>query len=243
VISRRTLLAGFAAAAFPHDTEYIAYNLLSRKEQQHWEGSDRAVGMGSLLKPFLTIAYARTHYSFPHIMCHGAADGCWSTKAHGEQDIVAALANSCNVYFRQLAAGINAGALASVCLSYGLEAPGGRFTPEQLIGLGSGWPQRPDRVVTAFGQLPRNRDQTGVANALAGMRRAARQGTARELRLSAYAKTGTAPCSHLPKADGDGYVAVLYPDDQPRLIALVRQCGTTGAHTAALAGPIVRNLI
>jgi hypothetical protein len=77
------------------------------------------------------------------------------------------------------------------------------------------------------------------------MRNAAESGTAREVDLAlgphaALAKTGTASCSHHPRASGDGFTVVLFPAVQPRLVLLVRMHGTTGAHTAAQAGAMFR---
>ncbi|HEX4232547.1 MAG TPA: hypothetical protein VHZ07_28055 [Bryobacteraceae bacterium] len=82
-----------------------------------------------------------------------------------------------------------------------------------------------------------------AALALEGMQRSAERGTARGLGLKARGKTGTAPCSHTPRTDGDGFTVVLYPLDRLRLVLLARQCGTTGAHTAQLVRPILEKLL
>lgn len=246
MISRRGLLAvpfvAWAAKA-ARETEYLALDLKNGNRVGHWEAPDRAVSMGSLLKPFLMVAYSRTHTRFPNLVCRGEADQCWLPQGHGRQDVVMALGNSCNFYFRQVAGGLNGAALESVCRSYGLETPAAGVSADELIGLGTGWPQRATTVVSAFARLAGEGSEPGVQLALAGMKRSAEMGTARGLGLRARAKTGTAPCSHAPRSEGDGYVAVLYPLDQARMVLLTRQCGTTGAHTAQLAGPIVRKLV
>jgi hypothetical protein len=59
------------------------------------------------------------------------------------------------------------------------------------------------------------------------------------------AKTGTAPC--LPKlepciADGDGLVVALTPAEQPTLLLLVRNRGTTGARAAEIAGEMLSRI-
>lgn len=246
MISRRCLLAAPLVACAGNtvrSTEYLARNLIDGHTVTRWDQPDRAVSMGSLLKPFLAVAYARTHKSFPHLVCRGAADRCWLQKGHGPQDVVSALANSCNFYFRNLSADINSAALQAMCSSYGLEPPTDDLTPERLIGLGPGWPQRPSQVLPAFAQLSRNAGDRGVVLALAGMRESAERGTAKALGWRARGKTGTAPCSHTPRSEGDGYTAILYPLDRVRLVLVVRQCGTTGAHTAQLAGPILQQLL
>ncbi|HEX4750278.1 MAG TPA: hypothetical protein VH302_12105 [Bryobacteraceae bacterium] len=246
MISRRGLLAvPFVAWAAKQTcgTEYLAVNLRNGNRVGQWEARDRAVSMGSLLKPFLVVAYGRTHSRFPNLVCRGEADRCWLPHGHGRQDVVMALANSCNFYFRHVAGELNRAALESVCLSYGLEGPADAITADELIGLRSGWPQRATAVLSAFARLAGEGSEPGVQLALAGMKRSAELGTARGLGLRARAKTGTAPCSHAPRSEGDGYAAVLYPLDQVRLVLLARQCGNTGAHAAQLAGPIVRKLV
>jgi cell division protein FtsI/penicillin-binding protein 2 len=188
--------------------------------------------MGSLLKPFLILAYGATHTRFPVTHCSGAKDGCWLSRGHGDQDIVNGLANSCNAYFLALAKGIDRAALDSICLSYGLTAPARAANARNLIGLESGWPQTPLTAVAGFASLAQNRGRATVDIVLAGMERCAASGTARAIRLDCYAKTGTAPCTHTPRAPGDGFVIAIYPRVQPRNVTLFEQHGTTGAEAA-----------
>jgi hypothetical protein len=42
---------------------------------------DLPIPVGSLTKPFLALAYARTHNAFPHLICRGTQDRCWSLVA------------------------------------------------------------------------------------------------------------------------------------------------------------------
>jgi cell division protein FtsI/penicillin-binding protein 2 len=188
--------------------------------------------MGSLLKPFLILAYGSTHAHFPEVYCGGARDGCWFKKGHGKQNIVTGLANSCNAFFLSLAGAIDGAALDSVCLTYGLTRPERGAKAAGLIGLGDGWPQEPGSVAEAFARLVRNRKLQNVDTVLAGMARCAAAGTAREAKIACFAKTGTAPCSHLPRASGDGFVVAIYPMDQPRTVLLLAHHNATGAMTA-----------
>jgi len=246
MISRRWVLAlptvGLLAQA-GRETEYMAADLLRGTRVCRWERPGAAVSMGSLLKPFLVIAYAQTHNRFPELVCRGAVDHCWLPRGHGRQNVVTALANSCNFYFRRIAADVNAAALRSICLSYGLESPEMGITADRLIGLGAGWPQRASAVLGAFVKLSQERSDPGTELALEGMHQCVERGTARGLGLNVRGKTGTAPCSHTPRSEGDGYLTVLYPLDRARLILLVRHCGTTGAHAAQLALPILQKLV
>jgi len=61
------------------------------------------------------------------------------------------------------------------------------------------------------------------------------------------AKTGTAPCVAEPSAphciaSGDGLVVALFPAENPRLLLLVRQRGTTGATAAEVAGKMLSKI-
>ena len=82
--------------------------------------------------------------------------------------------------------------------------------------------------------------EPGVEPILQGMRLSARSGTAKALHLDALAKTGTAPCSHTPKAAGDGFTVVLYPAVQPRVALLVRLHGRPGSHAAKEAASLLQ---
>ena len=103
------------------------------------------------------------------------------------------------------------------------------MNPETLIGLGSYWRVQPERLAAAYALLVRQPDTQAI---LAGMRGSAEYGTAKLLAGGALAKTGTAQCSHLQKAPGDGYVAMLYPVQEPKYVLLVQVHGVSGAEAA-----------
>ncbi|MCS7024711.1 MAG: hypothetical protein NZV14_07905 [Bryobacteraceae bacterium] len=178
--------------------------------RRQWE-PEKAIPVGSLSKPFLAFAYAQRHgFSFPKIRCHG----CWKPGGHGELDIVRALALSCNRYFDVLRSQVPEEHLQAVVQQFGLHHPE-RAEPEQLLH--------------AYIELYRRAEEPGVASILQGMRQAARYGTAQALGEDAYAKTGTAPCTHQKRAPGDGLAVVLYPASQPRRAVLVRVHGVPGS--------------
>ena len=231
-MTRRSVLALVLAPLETPAVSWIKLDLLRGSRKIQWPHSDLRISFGSLLKPFLTLAYGATHVDFPMVKCNGSRDGCWLARGHGVQRIVDALANSCNVYFLSLAAKIDRAALDSVCLSYGLLRPDRSASPASLIGRGTSWTQRPVAVAEAFSLLIDNYAAPNVGVVLKAMAQCAVAGTAKEIHLPAYAKTGTAPCSHIPPAQGDGFVAAIYPIAQPRSVLLVRHHGTTGAMTA-----------
>lgn len=221
---------------------WIALNLAGDVRDSDWPNATAPVSMGSLLKPFLALAFLSTHQRSPVIECRGAAAGCWHAQGHGRQDIVSALANSCNVYFLQLAATVDRAALDLTCLSYGLSTPSRAWTPPRLIGLNEGWPQAPISAARAFAALARNGHDVFVRTVLAGMARCARSGTARGVNLACYAKTGTGRCSHIGGDCVDGYIVAIYPIDQPRSIILAMRHNSSGANAASLIKPLACGL-
>jgi cell division protein FtsI/penicillin-binding protein 2 len=237
-VTRRSILFGLVPALQRNPVQWIDKNLESGEEFTHWDSSTVPVSMGSLLKPFLALAYSATHGGYPSIYCTGSSSGCWYARGHGEQRFVEALADSCNSYFLALASRIDRAALDSVCLTYGLEAPARSVAAADLIGLGHGWPQSPLNVARAFARVASNAGETSVRTVLAGMARCAKTGTARAVDVSCYAKTGTAPCSHFPRGAGDGFTVAIYPLDQPRRLVLLQHHNTTGANAARDVWPL-----
>jgi cell division protein FtsI/penicillin-binding protein 2 len=242
-MTRRALLISLLPAAVRVNVDWLAFDLAHQAEQCTWSDARASICMGSLLKPFLALAFISTHTHFPIRYCAGARSGCWHAGGHGRQDIVAALANSCNTYFLGLANSIERAALETVALNYGLRTPDRTLTAANLIGLSAGWPQPPRSVLKAFATLAMNSRDERVRTILAGMARCADSGTARAAGFRCFAKTGTAPCSHKPAAPGDGFAVAIYPPDQPRQVILLRQHGTTGAMAARALKPLATELI
>lgn len=247
-MTRRNLLtlplAPFAlrTAAAESPPYWMALNLTGDLRESNWPNAAAPVSVGSLLKPFLVLAFLSTHRQPPIIECRGAIAGCWHPQGHGRQDIVSALANSCTVYFMQLAASIDRAALDLTCLSYGLSSPPRAWAPSRLIGLEQGWPQAPIAAARAFSALARNRHDVHVPTVLAGMAQCARSGTGRAVNLPCFAKTGTAPCSHRRRGFGDGYIVAIYPLAEPRHIILAMRHNTTGANAATAVKPLAGRL-
>ncbi len=242
-MTRRTLLTGaLLPLAAKTGVQWITLDLASGRHVDNWPNADQGTCLGSLLKPFLVLSYHATHAGFPVVDCRGSLTGCWLPQGHGRQSIVNALANSCNSYFLQLSAQIDRAALEMICLSYGLAWPPRSFEASRLIGLGGGWPQSPLHTAQAFGRLARNATDPGVRIVLTGMAQCSRCGTARAAQIPCYAKTGTAPCSHLHRGAADGFVVAIYPLDEPRHVLLVGQHNTTGANAAKNVRPLIAAL-
>jgi cell division protein FtsI/penicillin-binding protein 2 len=114
--------------------------------------------------------------------------------------------------------------------------------------MGSAWRLSPLEVARAYAELASRRAEPGVAEVIEGMRLSASVGTAAAvgsaLRGStALAKTGTAPCSHSPRAAGDGYAVVVYPGDSPRYVLLVQVHGVAGRQAAETAARLLPVLV
>jgi cell division protein FtsI/penicillin-binding protein 2 len=211
-----------------------------------WDNSEKAIPMGSLVKPFTALAYAQAHdFRYPIYECKGKSNGCWQPRPHGELDITAAVSVSCNAYFRSLAEGVTLEQLRPVALALGLEFPDADSTSATLFGLGDQWRISPMHMAHAYLELDRRKNQPGVSQILAGMRLSAQRGTGaavdRQLKhAKALVKTGTAPCTHSPWAPADGFVLALVPEDQPEILLFVRVHGLAGAKAAETAGQMLR---
>jgi cell division protein FtsI/penicillin-binding protein 2 len=124
-----------------------------------------------------------------------------------------------------------------------------------LVGVTPEWRIPPMALAQAYAALLRDGDDANEREVIGllreGMRAAALPGgTAAQLGThpgGVLAKTGTAPCvagsgGSRCQANGDGLVVVMAPAENPRWVLLVRQRGTTGAHTAEVAGKMLANL-
>jgi cell division protein FtsI/penicillin-binding protein 2 len=256
----------------------IEYLLLDAQSKQtialRWPHSETPVPVGSLLKPFVALAYGQLHSGsasseslllgkFPVVHCHGRSDGCWRAGGHGSLGLERALAESCNAYFLALARDISASssgvdAIDRVSTSYGLPAPprpgsnanfSGPGASRMMIGVTPDWRISPMALADAYATLATQSNSETVNLVLTGMKMAAWPGgTAARIGRhpgGVLAKTGTAPCVQGPErciANGDGLVVVLAPAENPRLLLLVRQRGTTGAQTAEVAGRMLARL-
>ena len=213
-----------------------------------WDNSEKAIPMGSLVKPFTALAYAQAHdFRYPIYECKGKSNGCWQPRPHGKLDITAAVSVSCNAYFRRLAESVTPEQLRPVAQAFGLQFPDAGSTSATLFGLGDQWRISPTHLAQAYLELDRRRNQPGVSPILEGMRQSGERGTGaavdRQLkRAKALVKTGTAPCTHSPWAPADGFVVALVPGDQPEILLFIRIHGVAGAKAAETAGQMLREM-
>jgi hypothetical protein len=213
-----------------------------------WADVDQPVPLGSLVKPFAALAHGAGHtFRYPTFHCFRES-GCWYPPGHGSMNLSQALAHSCNHYFRQLSAEVAAEDLAKVTARFHLPAPQQAAGTDAYWGLGADWRIDPAALLRAYIALSRQPAVPGSAPILQGLALSARQGTAQGVggalrQAAALAKTGTGPCVHRPNAGGDGFVAALYPADQPRYALLVRAHGQTGRRAAEIGGAMLQVLL
>lgn len=238
--NREESLARSLARELPCDgCEYLLLSISTGAVlAERWSDPAEPVALGSLVKPFVAIAYAESHgRAFPAFRCR--AGECWLGAGHGEMEIRSALAHSCNSYFRQLAAVLDPGSTETMTQRYSLRMPPAT-SPEVLIGRYGSWKASPREITLAYAELGARRAEPCVQLVMDGMRLCAASGTASAARARAAAKTGTAPCEHRRASNGDGLIAAVFPEQMPDFVLLVRGHGAPGAQVAGWTAPFFR---
>jgi hypothetical protein len=231
----------------------ISYQLLDartgRVVASRWEDPHRPRPLGSLVKPFTALAYGQAHrFHYPEYVCRGKANGCWYRRGHGRISMTRAVADSCNAYFRLLAAHVPAVDMQSVLRRFGLEGLPADAPAPALLGLGEDLKLDPLTLVHAYLELTSRRAEPGVPELVQGMALSAQNGTGRGVGRAlsgapVLVKTGTAPCVHEVEWSGDGYVLALYPPQSPRWALLVQVHGVPGAEAAVVGGRMLRTVL
>ena len=216
------------------DVSFILLNDSGDVLTQRWENADKQIPIGSLVKPFLAVAYLEGHRDPPSFTCKGQKT-CWYPRGHGRLSMREAIAFSCNSYFHQLDKYNDHAAVAGTLNQYGLgpqsDGYNGSATPVALA--------------RAYLELIKHRSQPELAPVYDGMAMSFSRGTASPASkaappyMTALAKTGTAACTHGRKFLADGFTVLLFPADHPRMVLLVREHGHQGAQAAAIAGQMV----
>ncbi|MGC2182596.1 MAG: penicillin-binding transpeptidase domain-containing protein, partial [Terriglobales bacterium] len=128
-----------------------------------WDDAGKPIPMGSLVKPFIALVYGEEHqFRYPRHICRGGVAGCWLPRGHGEIGITAAIADSCNSYFRMLTARMTSADVIPSAGRVGLDPPAPELSGADLIGIGNRWLVSPLHMAHAYLELNRRRDQPGV---------------------------------------------------------------------------------
>lgn len=210
-----------------------------------WSDPETPVPVGSVVKPFAALAYARHHERFPQFVCRGSADRCWLPKGHGAMNLSSAIGHSCNAYFRKLARQLPREDIDETIAEFGAGELRNDAPTSSYLGMGDDWQMSPTQITQAFRKLLLSEDR-GAAEVRKGMLMAATGGTAnaidKAVRGGALAKTGTAPCTHRPRGSADGFVVAMFPAEAPRTLLLLRVHDTTGARSAEVAARMISRL-
>ena len=255
-IPQTSLYAQSAAQVLQREfqSREVSYLLLDARTgamlASHWDNPQQPIPLGSLIKPFIAVAYGEAHeFRYPAHLCTGEAGSCWLPRGHGEIGVTRAIADSCNSYFRLLTSKMNSGDVNPTAAGFGLEIPASVLSGTDLIGVGNRWLISPLRMAGAYVELNRRRNQPGAREVVAGMALSASQGTGleidRALRNSAgtaLAKTGTAACTHAKHSPGDGFVVALVPAERPEILLMVRVHGVPGAKASIVAGQMLSRI-
>jgi hypothetical protein len=215
------------------DLSYLLLDENGNVVAQRWEHPERELPVGSLVKPFLAVAYGQTHAIFPQFHCAGKKT-CWPSRGHGTLQVRDAIAFSCNSYFHQLVAG--AGPQFAQALM--------RYPIHMSANGGAAGSAPPMALAQAYLELTHHPRDPAILPVLQGMALSVQKGTGKAAgkalpHNSALAKTGTATCTHIKKASGDGFALVMSPADNPRAVLLVRLHGRPGSIAAGVAGRII----
>ena len=153
VAQRLAVLCTVAVFAANAQTSYILLDATRKTVIAiDWRAPDVPVPVGSLVKPFTAITYGQRHrMRFPVYECTG--ENCWLKTGHGRIGLAAAIAHSCNSYFRQLAADVSPADVWEVVDRFGLRGPSADCDRDTLFGMGSAWRLSPLEVARAYAEL------------------------------------------------------------------------------------------
>ncbi len=207
--------------------------------------AEAQLAVGSLQKPFIARAWARSHPAgvTPRFTCTRNS-GCWRPSGHGTLDLRGAIRESCNAYFRLLARDTPPETIRA-----SFEAAGfswmGEMSDAEAIGLKgpAGVRVAPDRLIESYVDLvrtPWTAREDVRREMLSGLKDAAEDGTAAGLRLWGFmAKTGTVPALDGAALKTSGFAMIL--DNQGfAFLGLLRR--GTGREAAIRAGAEIAKL-
>lgn len=217
---------------------------------------DRRWLPGSLVK--LGIAHAALrhgtsadlHYTCSgHDTIAGRVEECWNHEGHRALNLIGAIANSCNLFFRHLALELDDDQIIASSRQLGLLPSGvdwsGRLTPETL--LGEAWPVSPIDMAGVALRLARRQGELGSARyrpLYEGLAACVRSGTgsaAGGRGVPLAGKTGTSPFGVGP----DRYVGWFIgfaPIDKPRWAVAVLLRNGRGFEAAKIAREALKGM-
>jgi hypothetical protein len=240
------VVAFFLSAAAPLSADDFDAWILSRGQSQTLgHPTETELPVGSLQKPFIVRAWARSHPTAtpPRFTCTRTS-GCWRPSGHGTLDLRGAIRESCNTYFRLLSRETPPEAIRASFEEAGFSWAG-EMTDAETIGLKgpAGTKVAPERLIASYVDLVRtpwaSRDEVR-REMLSGLKDAAEDGTAAGLRLWGFmAKTGTVPALDGAPLKTSGFAMIL-DDAGFAFLGLLRR--GTGREAAIRAGAEIARL-
>jgi hypothetical protein len=233
-------LAVALAAATPPDL--VTWRLESDRFAADPGAPSGPLPVGSLVKPFLASAWARSHpgSAAPRVLCD-ARTGCWRPSGHGELGLARALALSCNTYFRKMAAEVPASVLGDALRDEGFVL-GSAPSPGAVLGLAGGEDApviEAEALLRAFERLVARpwaaAEEPLRLEIVAGLREAARIGTARGAR-AVLGKTGTVPSLRGRALETSGWALAVGTSGALRLALLRAGTGREAADALGARG-------
>jgi len=210
---------------------------------------------GSLIKLATTLAALDAGMD-PTYHCTGRQKGpsgmeyCWTPKGHGEQHLVQALGQSCNLYFWNLGQSLGWPSLAKAWQKLDLVwppgfAPEGKALGDAAIGKSAPLSLSPEEVSRMWEAVLRLESQGTYRNLFRGLEAAVQNGTASalsDLDISVIAKTGTGDAGREPYPT-HGWIVAATPADNPRwaMVVFLKNAHGYGEPTA-LAKALLENL-
>jgi len=207
---------------------------------QRWEHPEREVPVGSLIKPFLAVAYGRTHASFSEVSLRRKNRMLASPADMGRSESARRLRCPAILIFTSLWPTPNLGLPRRPWKASGLTAG-----PSEIDMVRQGGVASPLVLAKAYLELANHfaRRSGGSRFARDGVVCAGRvqpKPRALSCRISrALAKTGTALCTHPRKASGDGFALVMSPADHPRIVLLCDCMADLESMAAGVAGRMI----
>jgi len=236
------LLSAFAPVSAD---DFDAWILSRGQVQTLGHPAETELSVGSLQKPFIVRAWARSHRAdaTPRLTCTRTS-GCWRPSGHGTLDLRGAIRESCNTYFRLLSRETPPEAIRASFEEAGFSWAG-KMTDAETIGLKgpAGTKVAPERLIASYVDLVRtpwaSRDDVRQ-EMLSGLKDAAEDGTAAGLRLWGFmAKTGTVPALDGAPLKTSGFAMIL-DDAGFAFLGLLRR--GTGREAAIRAGAEIARL-
>lgn len=189
----------------------------------------------------------------------GAEQTCWQPNGHATTGFRAAIANSCNLYFRRMARSLTMQEIAQAARAIGMmpsdeAGPGALLNLNDTTILGDAFPVSPMQMLAVATTLAtRGRISPGGATLLSsayrplynGLRDCVRKGTGKNAwspKFSMGGKTGTSDMTGMPNQTV-GWFLGFAPFDEPRYAIVVMQRRARGAEAAAIARKVLEKLM